>query len=398
MAQHLRTIHPFPARMAPDILSEWIQNLPSESTVLDPMCGSGFVVRQSLMAGHKSIGLDIDPLAVLMSRVWTKRVVLKDIDRQAAEVCDQARSLRSKSVVLPWMDDCQETTQFTEYWFAPAQRDSLRRLAYVLTRKPETRSDRLNDIFWLALSRIIITKHVGASLAWDVSHSRPHKVRQTNDFDVHRGFLRAVKTISKTLAVEKLPRCGRIYKGDGRHLKQIKSRSIDAIFSSPPYLNAIDYIRGHKFSLIWMGYTIPELRDLRAGSVGAERSPDDNSMPDLWTTVVRQVPNLHALALRQQRIVARYVGDSTKLLTEFKRVLKPGATLALVLGNSSIRGQYIANSKIYDVLATQLRFRKLDERQRTLEVRKRYLPVVSRNNTLENRIRHEIIQVYEALA
>ena len=238
MGQHLKTIHPFPARMAPDTLSEWIEKLPSESTVLDPMCGSGVVVRQSLLAGHKSIGLDIDPLAVLMSRVWTKRVALKDVDCQAAEVCHQAQSLRSKAVVLRWMDDCQETTQFTEYWFAPAQRDSLRRLAYVLTRRPETRSNRVNDIFWLALSRTIITKIVGASLAWDVSHSRPHKVRQTNDFDVYRGFLRAVETITKTLALEKLPRCGRIHKGDGRRLKQIRSRSIDAIFSSPPYLNS----------------------------------------------------------------------------------------------------------------------------------------------------------------
>ena len=44
--------------------------------------------------------------------------------------------------------------------------------------------NHIRDCLWLALSRIIVTKHVGATLAWDVSHSRPHKVRTENDFDV----------------------------------------------------------------------------------------------------------------------------------------------------------------------------------------------------------------------
>ena len=47
-----RRIHPFPARMAPDIALDAIpQRVDEVLTVLDPMCGSGtFIIEAALMA------------------------------------------------------------------------------------------------------------------------------------------------------------------------------------------------------------------------------------------------------------------------------------------------------------------------------------------------------------
>ena len=67
-----RPLHPFPARMAPEIAFEALSSLPEGSLVLDPMCGSGTVLQQSLIHGHQAIGFDKDPLAVLISRVLVK--------------------------------------------------------------------------------------------------------------------------------------------------------------------------------------------------------------------------------------------------------------------------------------------------------------------------------------
>ncbi|MBO9325941.1 MAG: hypothetical protein J7463_11270 [Roseiflexus sp.] len=66
-----KPIHPFPARMAPELALRAIEELEPLSTILDPMMGSGTVVRVAAEAGHRAIGQDIDPLAVLMTRVWT---------------------------------------------------------------------------------------------------------------------------------------------------------------------------------------------------------------------------------------------------------------------------------------------------------------------------------------
>ncbi|MBI8999974.1 hypothetical protein M0E87_06595 [Corynebacterium sp. CCM 9185] len=71
-----RTIHPFPARMAPDIAIDHLGSIEGESelVVLDPMCGSGTVLAAAADRGHAARGFDVDPLAVLMSSVATQAV------------------------------------------------------------------------------------------------------------------------------------------------------------------------------------------------------------------------------------------------------------------------------------------------------------------------------------
>src|SRR5436853_53810 len=81
------------------------------------------------------------------------------------------------------MDD--ETRDFVDYWFAPTQAEDLSRIARVLADRPRT-----DDPLRVALSRMIVTKEMGASLARDTSHSRPHRVADTNDYDVFAEFIK----------------------------------------------------------------------------------------------------------------------------------------------------------------------------------------------------------------
>ena len=67
----IQPLHPFPARMAPELAIDTLRDLPGSSVVLDPMVGSGTVLRHASDMGHAAIGFDVDPLAVLISRVWT---------------------------------------------------------------------------------------------------------------------------------------------------------------------------------------------------------------------------------------------------------------------------------------------------------------------------------------
>jgi tRNA G10 N-methylase Trm11 len=55
---------------------------------------------------------------------------------------------------------------------------------------------------------------------------------------------------------------------NAQHLP-LGDNTIDLIVTSPPYAsNAIDYMRAHKFSLVWFGYSIDEL-----SSYGKPKSP-----------------------------------------------------------------------------------------------------------------------------
>lgn len=117
-----KPIHPFPARMAADIALKELASFPPGSLILDPMAGSGTVLRAAAEQGHEGLGFDLDPLAVLMAKVWTTYIRPEELCDAACQVTARARSLSSEDVSLPWMDEDKEAREFVEYWFGSRQR------------------------------------------------------------------------------------------------------------------------------------------------------------------------------------------------------------------------------------------------------------------------------------
>ena len=382
----INTVHPFPARMAPDLALSSLLNLSEGCTILDPMSGSGTVLRQAIELGHTAIGLDMDPLAVLMSRVWTSSVSDDVIDERFASLMKSVRDV-DPSVSLPWIDDDVETRNFIEFWFGQKQISCLRRISFVLN---ESINDSSNDILRLALSRIIVTKEQGASLARDTSHSRPHRVALTSDYDVLAGYEKSVKSLRRRLSQPRFKGVASVELGDARCLT-LESDSIDAAVTSPPYLNAIDYMRGHRMALVWLGYSLIDLRAIRSNSIGSERAPDTGS--NVASSIRSAIGETEALPRRYQSMIDRYVGDVERMTAEIARVLKPGGLATFVVGNSCLKGVYIKNAEAVSAAcqARGLHLQSLTERE--LPNQSRYLPVST--GALAKRMRSEVILTFE---
>jgi DNA modification methylase len=391
----LKPIHPFPARMGSEIAFNAITGLAPGSRILDPMTGSGTVLRVASEAGHKAFGFDLDPLAVLMARVWTTPLAPDSITDAAAALVTEARRIPAADVRLPWVDDDLETHSFISNWFVEPQLTDLRRLAYLLKRR-RYKDSAVGDALRLSLSRIIVTKEIGASLAADVSHSRPHKVRTTNDFSVFEGFGRAAMHIAKSLDSDRLRGTAKVRHGDARKLPRIRRHTIDAIITSPPYLNAIDYLRGHRLALVWLGEQASRIREVRSTSIGAERAPTADA-PDFTHRLTPFVDPDGRLAPRWRRIVNRYAIDMQSFLREAARVLRPGGKAVLVVGDSCLHGVFIRNSAIIRHAAESAGLELVSEESRTIPASRRYLPPPTRGDTaLDRRMSEEIVQIFRA--
>jgi adenine-specific DNA methylase len=254
-------IHPFPARMAPEIAIEKVERLSKPgASVLDPMCGSGTVIHAAANTGRRPVGVDLDPLAVMLTRVASTPALSLDLEKRAKEIVKVAKR---KGVKLPdWIERSDRSVEFVEFWFAAQQREDLSRLARTLASLPLA-----DDALRVAMSRTIITKDGGVSLARDTSHSRPHRVRLEAHESVFDLFVAAAGKIERAISRMKTPtHAASVTLGDARELRQIPTSSVDLIVTSPPYLNAIDYLRGHRLSLVWLGHLIEELKVVRSGS------------------------------------------------------------------------------------------------------------------------------------
>jgi hypothetical protein len=394
----IRTVHPFPARMAPDLAIQGLKNLHHCGVVLDPMIGSGTVMRHASELGHRAIGFDMDPLAILMTKVSTTPIEDDIISKMATDVVSQATSLRG-DFDLPWIDQDEETRDFINYWFAEPQRSDLRRLAHLLSQMT---SQNLNDqmlvaadVLRISLSRIIITKEQGASLARDVSHSRPHKVAESSNFAVIPAFERSVKQV-RHLLVNKPPTGNvRVMLGDARSLSSVEDGEVDIIITSPPYLNAIDYMRGHRLSLVWLGHRLGDLRVIRSNSIGAERGPNTVNFDQSFDAIRNAMAPSDMLLKRHASMVLRYSEDLYYLMYEVSRVLNSTGEATLVVGNSCLKGCFIQNSEGVARAASLVGLRLLRKVERELPSQYRYLPTPSDAHTpLGRRMKTEAVLTF----
>lgn len=378
------SIHPFPARMAPEVISSTIDRLDSADLLLDPMCGSGSVVRQAALAGVAAMGRDIDPLAVLMSQSWADPPPIHRFLHEASLLIRGATErLVSGDVIPSWHDDA--TKKYVDFWFGDAQRFQLGALACEIEALSESAASTSLKV---ALSRTIITKEHGASLSRDASRSRPHRVRTTSTFDVLRGFERSVATMSRRLLPNDIRAPARVRREDGRNLESVDSGAVDCVITSPPYLNAIDYMRGHRLALVWLGHSVADVGRIRAASVGAERVISGIPVTDLQYVSDAQEQGMSA---RHLGWLQRYATDSARIVSELNRVCKPErATVVLVVGNSTIRGVYVDNAQLYVQLLSDAGF---DVKRTTREIPQnlRSLPFGQVNGNLSKRMREEVV-------
>ncbi len=376
--------------MAPELALVALKEISAGGTVVDPMMGSGTVIRQATALGLQAIGFDMDPLAVLMSRVWTTPICDQTIERIYAKAMKIALAADPAKVNLPWIDDDLETSSFITYWFGKRQSDALRCWSSAIaTLSDEVRLDdkAALDVIRVALSRIIITKEQCASLARDTSHSRPHRVRLSSNYCVYQGLSRSLKTVRDRLRKSPPSPGAFVERGDARSLP-LEDASVDGILTSPPYLNAIDYLRGHKLSLVWLGFRLGELRSVRSNSIGAERYPEAGTIAH--TKVRDAIGNLDDLPQRHQAMINRYVVDIVSLACEIKRVLRPGGMATMVVGNSILKGVFIKNSAVVSKALEIQGLTFVSETIRSLPSQNRYLPTAT-GSTLANRMREETI-------
>lgn len=389
-------VHPFPARMAPGIA---LAAMPADSDqlrVLDPMMGSGTVLAMARARGHRGFGFDLDPLAVLISKVWTTANDSEAVREASKEVLASAKDLFcdiSEEDAYPLGAD-EETQNFVTYWFDPQARRQLTALSACIDC---VQQDITRNVLWCAYSRLIITKQSGASLARDLAHSRPHRFYAEAPLKPFEKFPSSVeRVLANTLSTKSTDRgpSPTIHLGDARKLP-VESGSIDLVLTSPPYLNAIDYLRCSKFSLVWMGESVSGLRQVRSDSVGAESAKNSTADDPEIARVMKAMKLKPKLAPQQARILGRYIDDMRDAIGEVGRVLADKGQAVYVVGENTVRGTYIRNSTAVCELAKMAGLTLDSRRTRTLPANRRYMPPpAAAAGTMDTRMRREVVLTF----
>lgn len=385
-------IHPFAAKFPPQIPRLFIEELTeSGDSVLDPMAGSGTTIVEALMLRREAFGFDIDPLAVRLCRVKTNWLDPRGLETIGLAIIQSAHRARNAEGSLnrelkARFDEV--TRDFLDYWFL--KETQLELLSLILSIE-ETTDPLIRDFFELVFSSAIIAKTGGVSLARDLAHSRPHRDLKKKPRNAITEFqLRLGKVLKKFHSLPQ--RVKRVFVAE-RDAKDVPlpSNSIDLIVTSPPYANAIDYMRAHKFSLVWFGHSISALSSLRSCYIGSEKV-SANCSGDLPDKVETAILKLERKDKNKSKVLRKYLVEMMEVLSEMHRVLKPGKPAVVVVGPSTMRGMEILTHEYLAEIGEGVGFQVAGIQKRCIDRDRRMLPVSfggSGDSVIEQRMHEE---------
>jgi DNA modification methylase len=387
-------VHAFAAKFPPQLPRAFIRGLTSPGdVVLDPMMGSGTTIVEALLEGRQGLGLDIDPLALRLSRVKTLPLDTDNLRDAGNKVISRANTLLSngKTIEQKLSQQFDERTKaFVDYWFLPATQRELMALVLAIQNVADTATRRFLE---LTFSSVIITKSGGVSRARDLAHSRPHLDKTKTPKNALEQFsLRLRKNLA---SIAQLKMNGAItipLAGDARSMPMADS-CVDLIVTSPPYANAIDYMRAHKFSLVWLGESIADLSTLRAEYIGSERigRVQYTTLPDKPEHIIQQLTEHDS---SKAAILRKYFVEMQSTFVEMYRVLRSNSAAIVVVGTSVMRGIDVQTHDCLADIAAAVGFDVVGVVQRVLDRNKRMMPARFGKKTdsmIEQRMHEEYV-------
>jgi len=354
-------IHKFPAKFFPELPRYLIRKYsePGEY-VLDPMCGSGTTILEALLNKRIGFGIDIDPIALLITKVKTTPIPCESLETASTILEQQIRKLDNDSEYNPILPEFH----YRDKWFRSYV---LRELGIIrdsiLVIKEHTDISHMDDI-------VDFFQVIMSSIIRDVSNADPHCTRTVLRKKVRKKILpgdtlkkfsqrlthqiNEMKQLSETLNESeyfhtRLPR--------GTALaSELGDDSIDLAVTSPPYINAVDYPRTHQLEMYWLGLLGDgPLSKVKRKYIGTETVYKDeyrNLKVSGYETLDPLLEKIYKLDPRRAYIAYKFFDDMKNQLQEMIRILKPGGRYCVAIGNNLMRGVQVKSHEILAEIAT----------------------------------------------
>ena len=370
-------IFQYPAMMVPlvqrRLLASILEAKPSIQSLYDPFVGSGTSLVSGMHFGLGVYGNDVNPLAVLISRVRTARVVESAI----GAIVDQ--------VVREATGDCQTTIDCTlpnrQKWFHDVVSVELSRLRRAIRRQPDLWVRRF---LWVTLAETVRLTSNDRTSTYKL-HARPVEeitkrilspiklfgeigainAESFADFRIQlhaRAQLKAKKYRAET----------EVKIGDTRDLSASwNSRSFDLVMTSPPYgdnMTTVTYGQHSYLPLNWIDYrdidsaadieTLRTTQEIDRRSLGGwihDKSWSEERLLDSSPALRNCAGNLPAVPAGGRARLLRFYTDFAASLDSITKLTKPNGYMVWTVGNRSIGGRQVPTDLILsEMLSTHV--------------------------------------------
>ena len=237
--------HRYPAKFIPQIVDKLVLNYTKiDDTVLDPFGGCGTTLVESKLLGRKSIGIDVNPVAKLITQVKTTPINPKVLEKELDDLLLRLEQYSPKKKY-----NSIKRHERIKYWF---NENIIHELDYIYSAIKKVKNEKISKFFLVAFSH-----NLKNSSKWLMKSIKPTIDKNKKPQSPIKTFSRHAKSMARknNEYVKELEKNGyldistKMYRKDATKKLPIKINSINLIVTSPPYVTSYEYADLHQLSL-----------------------------------------------------------------------------------------------------------------------------------------------------
>lgn len=353
---------PFPEGYSPRFVEQVLERFaPTAKRILDPFSGTGTTPLTVARMGRAAFYAEINPFLQFLTQAKIHALHLSPRERQATasalkELSNTlSRGLRSTQpdrLLSVAYESCFGASEF----FGPSAFNAVLR-ARTLLDDIACDDPRLSEFATVAALASLIPSSL-LKRAGDLRFRRKNEIGKEADFVEH--FARQLAVVADDLAeAESILEAPILIAGNARALATGPSLGIDAVVTSPPYLNGTNYFRNTKVELWFLRALTDQdgLARFRFDSITAGINDVVRRKPTSDHPAVRSVVDTLVERAYDQRIsqmVGSYFHDMEQVLRGLIHHLVPGAVVAIDIGDSIYAKTHVRTDQLLTAIARPL--------------------------------------------
>lgn len=335
-------IHPYPAKLLQNIPIFFLNSFLTanqENLIFDPFSGSGTVALESLASNNKSLAIDLNPFACLLTRVKCAYIEEDLIQDELDLILKKVKSKRPIDFNIV----------NKEIWF---KKNNYNKLSKLICSINELESKKVKDFFRICFSQAMrkasnADPRISVPVRINVEkYPEGHRLkkyyqnilRQIDSTNVYDTFQSVVNQNKKRIAqIKNLEsRAPHILEKDARLMpEETYDGKVDLIITSPPYPGAQKYIRACSLSLGWLELFEGELIDLKRQIIGREEVRQAEFTGNSGSQDAdKLISKIYKNNKNRATIAESYLRDMQLVLQSCFAYLKPGGYLILIAANN----------------------------------------------------------------
>lgn len=333
--RYTHKIHRYPAMFVPQVIRKLILEYTSENeNVLDIFNGSGTTMVECLLTGRNGYGIELNPLANMITRVKTYRYNIDEIKDCFEYILKEFKQNKSYNII---------NFKNIEFWYS---KNSIANISCLLDIINKIENVAIKEFYLVMLSDMLrdisYCNHSGFKMHRDIKKLNNEI---SSDVFIEKYKMKVkygIESIQKLKYTSKNNSIISIIEGNSRKMQNIAEDSMDLILTSPPYGDSrttVAYGQFSRLSMQWFGMKPMEGNELNLDNflLGGKKDKLED-----YEEVINKSLTLNSVyeSFLYKSMVNKE--DSKKYIDRLRDILSFYSDMDLVLNNAS---KYLKNNK-----------------------------------------------------